>query len=141
MVMPIGRGENDTMFQAAPFDLHQFTEECTSSYGVPPRPHWITTYYGGHDIKSSLNRFGSNIIFSNGLRDPFSSGGVLQDLSKSVLAITTSNGSHCLDILPSQNTDPDWLIMQRKKEVHVIQRWIENYHKDISSRYQQLEQV
>ncbi|XP_075500205.1 uncharacterized protein LOC142538794 isoform X1 [Primulina tabacum] len=136
MVMPIGRGEKDTMFQAAPFDLHQFIKECTTYYGVPPRPHWITTYYGGHDIKLSLNRFGSNIIFSNGLRDPYSSAGVLQDLSESVLAITTSNGSHCLDIHPSANTDPDWLIMQRNIEVNVIQGWIQKYHKDISSRFE-----
>ncbi|CAI9104933.1 OLC1v1003725C2 [Oldenlandia corymbosa var. corymbosa] len=75
MVMPIGRGSNDTMFPAAPFILKDFMESCKSTYGVSPRPHWITTYYGGHDIKLILKRFGSNIIFSNGLRDPYSTGG------------------------------------------------------------------
>ncbi|KAG9456824.1 hypothetical protein H6P81_001332 [Aristolochia fimbriata] len=75
MVMPIGRGENDTMFQAMPFDLKNQTEYCQRVYGVTPRPHWITTEFGGHDIKTVLEKFASNIIFSNGLRDPYSVGG------------------------------------------------------------------
>lgn len=49
MVMPIGIGKDDnSMFQAAPFDINKFTEDCEKQYGVSPRPHWITTYYGGH---------------------------------------------------------------------------------------------
>ncbi|THG13840.1 hypothetical protein TEA_014318 [Camellia sinensis var. sinensis] len=75
--MPFGRGSNDTMFLAKPFNLSSFIEDCKSMYGVPPRPHWVTTYYGGHDINMVLKRFASNIIFSNGLRDPYSSGGAL----------------------------------------------------------------
>ncbi|MCD7472714.1 hypothetical protein HAX54_014043 [Datura stramonium] len=75
MVMPIGRGENDTMFFSSPFNLDEFMKDCKSYFGVSPRPHWITTYYGGHDIKLTLHKFASNIIFSNGLRDPYSSAG------------------------------------------------------------------
>ena len=122
MVIPIGRG-NDTMFEPDPFILSSYIEQCKSIYGVPPRPHWVTSYYGGHvriltylhklsisralvevlyytnillfamlfsqlilkqtflklygifqDIKLILHNFGSNIIFSNGLRDPYSAG-------------------------------------------------------------------
>ncbi|KAL0370136.1 UNVERIFIED_CONTAM: Lysosomal Pro-X carboxypeptidase [Sesamum angustifolium] len=131
IVMPIGRGENDTMFPAYPFDLHEFIKTCKDIYGIPPRPHWITTYYGGHDIKLVLSRFGSNIIFSNGLRDPYSSGGVLEDLSESIVAVTTPKGSHCLDILNSDKTDPDWLIMQRKKEIEIIEGWLTTYYADL----------
>lgn len=47
MVMPIGTG-NDTMFQPDPFNLKRYVEECKKQYGVSPRPHWVTTYYGGH---------------------------------------------------------------------------------------------
>ncbi|MFQ6631552.1 hypothetical protein Gotur_009182, partial [Gossypium turneri] len=73
MVIPIGI-ENGTMFQPDPFNLTSFIQECKTIFGVPPRPHWVTSYYGGHDIKLILQRFGSNIIFSNGLRDPYSGG-------------------------------------------------------------------
>ncbi|CAN1252765.1 Lysosomal Pro-X carboxypeptidase [Linum perenne] len=76
MVMPIGYGNLSTLFYSTDaFNLTEFTDTCISLYGVPPRPHWVTTYYGGHSIKRILKRFGSNIIFSNGLKDPYSSGG------------------------------------------------------------------
>ncbi|KAF8034747.1 hypothetical protein BT93_C0913 [Corymbia citriodora subsp. variegata] len=131
MVIPIGI-TNNSMFQSNPFILSRFLDECNSSYGVEPRPHWITTYYGGHDIELILRRFGSNIIFSNGLQDPWSSAGVLKNISDSVVAVYTKKGtSHCLDILTQNQTDPDWLIMQRKTEVEIIEWWISQYYYDL----------
>ncbi|KAF5931060.1 hypothetical protein HYC85_031933 [Camellia sinensis] len=121
------------MFFAWPFNLTSFTEDCISSFGVPPRPHWVTTYYGGHDIKAILQRFASNIIFSNGLRDPYSSAGVLQDISATVVAVYTVNRSHCLDILPTDQSDPQWLTDQRNTEVKIIQGWINQYYADLLS--------
>ncbi|XP_044483605.1 lysosomal Pro-X carboxypeptidase-like [Mangifera indica] len=131
IVMPIGHGHNDTMFPPAPFDLNTFTNNCQSLFGVQPKPHWVTTYYGGRDLKLILHRFASNIIFSNGLKDPYSSGGVLEDISESVVAVSTVNGSHCLDIQPARNTDPDWLVRQREDEVRIIKRWLANYYNDL----------
>ncbi|KAF3957968.1 hypothetical protein CMV_017069 [Castanea mollissima] len=130
MVIPIGRG-NDTMFEPDPFILSSYIEQCKSIYGVPPRPHWVTSYYGGHDIKLILQRFGSNIIFSNGLRDPYSTGGVLDNISDTIVAVSTVNGSHCLDILFAKESDPDWLVMQRKVEVRIIEQWITKYYADL----------
>lgn len=49
MVMPIGCGENETMFEALPFNLENYTKTCEGLFnGVTPRPHWITTEFGGH---------------------------------------------------------------------------------------------
>ncbi|KAH9704150.1 prolylcarboxypeptidase-like protein [Citrus sinensis] len=44
MVSPIGIGKNDIMFQADTFNLTEYMDSCNKSYGVVPRPHWITTY-------------------------------------------------------------------------------------------------
>ncbi|KAK4286391.1 hypothetical protein QN277_002952 [Acacia crassicarpa] len=133
MVFPIGCA-NDTMFEPNPFDLKSFVRNCKMTYGVAPRPHWVTTYYGGHDIKLVLQRFGSNIIFSNGLRDPYSSGGVLDNISDSIVAVSTVNGSHCLDILRAvPSDDPEWLVKQRKKEVEIIKGWISQYYADLDA--------
>ncbi|XP_040990966.1 lysosomal Pro-X carboxypeptidase-like [Juglans microcarpa x Juglans regia] len=137
MVIPIGITNINTMFQPRPFILSNFTEGCRSIYGLPPRPHWVTTYYGGHDIKVILQRFGSNIIFSNGLKDPYSSGGVLVNISNSIVAIHTVNGSHCLDMHPANQTDPEWLITQRKAEVNIIKGWITNYYFDLLTAFRQ----
>ncbi|GKV16612.1 hypothetical protein SLEP1_g27232 [Rubroshorea leprosula] len=129
MVMPF-EIRNDTMFPSKPFDLKRFEDGCMSTYGVRPRPHWVTSYYGGNDIKLVLRRFGSNIIFSNGLKDPFSSGGVLENLSESLLAVSTKNGFHCLDIIISSESDPKWLVEQRSMEVKIIKRWLAKYYRD-----------
>ncbi|PHU03769.1 hypothetical protein BC332_29020 [Capsicum chinense] len=131
MVTPIGRGENDTMFFSEPFNLDEFMKDCKKKYGVSPRPHWITTYYGGHDIKLILYKFASNIILSNGLRDPYGSGGILQDISHSLPAVYTRNGSHCLDILTAKPSDAEWLNMQRKTEVEIIEGWMTQYYVDL----------
>ncbi|KAL6342046.1 hypothetical protein AAG906_038292 [Vitis piasezkii] len=84
------------------------------------------------DIKLILYEFASNII-SNGLRDPYSSGGVLENISHTVLAIHTVNGSHCLDIPPAKSTDPEWLVMQRKTEIEIIENWIAKYCADLDA--------
>ncbi|PPD75859.1 hypothetical protein GOBAR_DD27221 [Gossypium barbadense] len=130
MVIPIGIG-NGTMFQPAPFNLTSFIQHCKTIFGVLPRPHWVTSYYGGHDIKLILQRFGSNIIFSNGLRDPYSGGGVLENISESILAVKTVNGSHCLDIHAQTASDPEWLVKQRQTEVKIIRGWIAQYYADL----------
>ncbi|CAL5426422.1 unnamed protein product [Camellia sinensis] len=85
------------------------------------------------DIKAILQRFASNIIFSNGLRDPYSCAGVLQDISETDVAVYTVNGSHCLDILPTDQSDPQWLTDQRNTEVKIIQGWINQYYADLLS--------
>ncbi|KAI9402051.1 hypothetical protein POPTR_001G213200v4 [Populus trichocarpa] len=131
MAIPIGVG-NNSMFPPDPFDLKDYIEHCKSLYGVTTRPHWVTTYYGGHSIKLILQRFASNIIFSNGLRDPYSSGGVLENISDTVVAVKTVNGSHCLDILFAEENDPEWLVTQRKIEIKIIKEWINKYYADLT---------
>ncbi|KAJ9178018.1 hypothetical protein P3X46_009938 [Hevea brasiliensis] len=130
IVIRIGH-DRDSMFPAAPFNLDSYIKDCKSLFGVLPQPEWVTTYYGGHDLKLILRRFASNIIFSNGLRDPYSSGGVLENISDSIVAISTTNGSHCLDLHQEKPSDPRWLVMQRKTEVEIIQGWISKYHDDL----------
>ncbi|WCJ41670.1 Serine carboxypeptidase S28 family protein [Euphorbia peplus] len=131
MVGPIERA-NDTMFPPSPLDLNGFLQECKDYYGISARLHWVPTYYGGHDIKLILQDFGSNIIFSNGLRDPYSRSGILESISDTIIAVSTTNGSHCLDIQKANaTTDPDWLVTQRKTEINIIDEWINKYYNDL----------
>ncbi|KAL3718004.1 hypothetical protein ACJRO7_003183 [Eucalyptus globulus] len=122
---------NNTMFQPAPSGLDKFVTRCKRDFSIAPRQHWVSTYYGGQDIKLVLHRFASNIIFSNGLQDPFSYGGILKSISNSVVAVYTAKGSHCLDIMPATKKDPKWLVKQRKTEVEIIRKWIATYHADL----------
>ncbi|KAB1227359.1 Lysosomal Pro-X carboxypeptidase [Morella rubra] len=77
-----------------------------------------TDGWGWQDIKLIPHRFGSNIIFSNGLKDPWSSGGELGNISHSIVAVSTVNGSNYLDMhLANKSEDPEWLVMQQQVEV------------------------
>ncbi|GLJ47013.1 hypothetical protein SUGI_0992590 [Cryptomeria japonica] len=127
MVLPFSDPPGMTMFPPSSFDIKSYSRECYLKYGVLPRQHWATIEFGGHDIKRVLKDFGSNIIFSNGLRDPWSSGGVLANISESIVAITTEEGTHCQDIVLSTGDDPAWLKEQKQKEIMIVQKWINDY--------------
>ncbi|XP_052288760.1 uncharacterized protein LOC102615435 [Citrus sinensis] len=132
MVVPMGKDKN-SMYQPEPWNLTKYIKNCKEQYGVSPRPSWVLTYYGGHDIKLILRRSTSNIIFSNGMRDPFSRGGVLENISDSIIALSTKYGSHCLDLDGAKKSDPDWLVQQRKTEVKIMQGWITQYYDDFKA--------
>ncbi|WCJ32072.1 Lysosomal Pro-X carboxypeptidase [Euphorbia peplus] len=99
---------------------------CWKDFGVLPRPKWITTQFGGHDIKTVLEIFGSNIIFSNGLLDPYSGGSVL--ISETVVAVLTEEGAHHIELRAATPEDPDWLVKQRLTESELIKGWISDYN-------------
>ncbi|XP_062229412.1 uncharacterized protein LOC133927121 [Phragmites australis] len=131
MIMPMSIS-NESMFPPYTFSYDDKSEDCFVSWGVRPRPHWITTEYGGYKIDKVLKRFGSNIIFSNGMRDPWSLGGVLKNISSSIVALVTEKGAHHLDLRYATKDDPDWVIEQRRQEVEIIQGWIDQYHQDMA---------
>ncbi|KAJ1260125.1 hypothetical protein BS78_10G208100 [Paspalum vaginatum] len=131
MIMPMTIS-NESMFPPSTFSYDERSDECFQSWGVRPRPHWITTEYGGYKIDKVLKRFGSNIIFSNGMRDPWSRGGVLKNISSSIIALVTEKGAHHLDLRSAAKGDPDWVLEQRRQEVEIIQGWIDQYHQDLA---------
>nr|AIA26578.1 serine protease [Cicer arietinum] len=128
MVMPMSSSQESSMFPPYEFNYLSFEEECFKNFGVKPRPKWITTEFGGHNIHAALKKFGSNIIFSNGLLDPWSGGSVLQNISESIVSLVTQEGAHHLDLRASTENDPDWLIEQRATEIKLIEGWINEYY-------------
>lgn len=85
----------------------------------------------GQGIERVLKRFGSNIIFFNGLRDPWSGGGVLKNISRSVVAIVAKEGAHHVDLRFSTKEDPEWLKEVRIQEVNIIAGWISQHYHDL----------
>ncbi|KAA8522894.1 hypothetical protein F0562_009317 [Nyssa sinensis] len=131
MVMPM-TCSSESMFPPSSFSYQEFADNCMKNYGVAPRPHWITTEFGGSRIEQVLKKSGSNIIFSNGMQDPWSRGSVLKNISASIVALVTEKGAHHVDFRSATKEDPDWLINQRRQEVEIIQKWIDEYYKDIN---------
>uniref|UniRef100_A0A673WEA9 Lysosomal Pro-X carboxypeptidase n=1 Tax=Salmo trutta TaxID=8032 RepID=A0A673WEA9_SALTR len=112
MVMPLCTDGIQDMFEPQDWNFQAFSDECHSLFGVRPRADWADTVYGGLDIASH-----SNIIFSNGGLDPWSSGGVTRNISDSVVAIVIPDGAHHLDLRYNNEYDPHTVLSARVLEV------------------------
>uniref|UniRef100_A0A6N2M2P0 Serine carboxypeptidase S28 family protein n=1 Tax=Salix viminalis TaxID=40686 RepID=A0A6N2M2P0_SALVM len=130
MVMPMSCSQ-ESMFPPSGFSYKEFAEDCMKTFGAKPRPHWITTEFGGKRIDRALKRSGGNIIFSNGMQDPWSRGGVLKNISSTIIALVTEKGAHHVDFRFATKDDPEWLKELRRKEVEIIQGWIDQYYADL----------
>ena len=76
------------MFWNAPFNETAELAACMSQWGVSPRVHWANTEWGGKRLTGL-----SNVVFSNGLLDPWHGGGVLESYSDSVQVRAVIHGS------------------------------------------------
>ncbi|KAF3668304.1 Alpha/beta-Hydrolases superfamily protein isoform 2 [Capsicum annuum] len=131
MVMPTDGNNNESIFPVSEWDYNERARFCQSNFGIKPRPDWVTTEFGGNNIERVLKKFGSNIIFFNGLKDPWSGGGVLKDISKSIVAIIAKEGAHHVDLRWSSKEDPEWLRQVRGREVNIISNWLSQYYQSL----------
>ncbi|KAB7502298.1 Lysosomal Pro-X carboxypeptidase [Armadillidium nasatum] len=82
MVMPFCYDGKSDFFEPTPWNFTEYSEMCYSKWKVMPRPLMPEIQYGGSKIRAA-----SNIVFSNGLLDPWSTGGVLKNLTDSLIAV------------------------------------------------------
>lgn len=123
MVMPMCTNGSG-MFYNMDWDFNSYAQQCKQKWGVTPRENWISLNYWGKDLKAA-----SNIIFSNGLLDPWSSGGVLQSISPSLIAIQIPTGAHHLDLRAANPGDTADVKAARMQEKNIIQNWLYDLHK------------
>jgi lysosomal Pro-X carboxypeptidase len=72
-----------------------------------------------------LHRATSNIVFSNGLLDPWSVFGVTEDVSDSVVAVIVPDGAHHLDLMYSRPDDSQELTAARQTIMQHVARWVQ----------------
>jgi lysosomal Pro-X carboxypeptidase len=123
--MTVAYGTNGVtdMFPPNPFSVEALTAKCQKLYGVTPRVNWIPLWAGGWNITAS-----SNIIFSNGRLDPWCNGGILHDLSDSLIAIVIDKAAHHLDLRFSEPEDPVEVTAARVQEGTIVQSWLNKYY-------------
>ncbi|XP_013097399.2 lysosomal Pro-X carboxypeptidase [Stomoxys calcitrans] len=121
MVMPMC-STPETMFRVKEWNFKEYTENCMKKFHVKPKLNDITLRYGGKNVRDI-----SNIIFSNGLLDPWSGGGVLQTDNEAIHIIIIPEGAHHLDLRASNPNDPRSVIQARQREKNIIGKWIEEY--------------
>ena len=110
------------MFWSRPSNESAVAKHCAAKYGVGERSSWVasSSSFGG----SVEGGGASNIIFSNGEYDPWRSGGVLTNLSDTLVAIEVAQGAHHLDLFFSEPEDPPSLSAVRDAEVAIIKGWL-----------------
>lgn len=113
-------------------------------YGFSKEPYdlwstWLEAYFG-----AGLNMDGhSNIVFSNGLLDPWSAGGVyaehpwekppyngpmVQHITETdVIALIIENGGHHTDLMYSSKSDPEDITKARQIQRDYLEKWISNF--------------
>jgi len=121
MVMPFCYDGTNDMFEAQAWDMDQYTKDCQETWGVTPRPALANTLYGGRSLEAA-----SNIVFTNGLLDPWSSGGVLKPVGGTA-ALIIPEGAHHLDLRAANPKDPVSVVDARKKERQFIEKWIKQW--------------
>ena len=73
------------------------------------------------------------MFLSNGLLDPWSSGGVLKNISKTVRAVIIPEGAHHLDLRFSNPADPVSIRIARSYYKVQIKKWIKQFHVERSN--------
>eukprot|EP00884_Botryococcus_braunii_P021012 jgi/Botrbrau1/7595/Bobra.0159s0044.1 len=119
MVQPGWRDGVNDMFWKQPFDLKEVIRGCEKDWNVRPRPLWANVNWGGKRIDAA-----SNIVFTNGVLDPWSGGGVLHNVSETVVAIVIPEGAHHLDLMFAHPLDPASVIEARRSQKAHMRRWI-----------------
>ncbi|XP_016994255.2 lysosomal Pro-X carboxypeptidase [Drosophila takahashii] len=122
MVMPFCSNGTETMFRTSTWNFKEVAEKCQKNYRLSPKPFDIILRYGGRNLEAA-----TNIIFSNGLLDPWSGGGVLQSPNDKIFVIILPEGAHHLDLRHSDPADPPSVRDARNKEAAIIERWIQDF--------------
>lgn len=139
MTQPFTQGTDDDLFYCPNGTFHRAencsawsvgSEGCEMEWGVSPRPEWARVALGGKRIEDA-----SNIVFSNGLQDPWHGGGVLHNLSDTVLAVVLPNGAHHIDLMFSDPVDADYpdIGWARGFERAQIKKWVAEHQRKLSA--------
>ncbi|XP_039758286.1 putative serine protease K12H4.7 [Pararge aegeria] len=77
-----------------------------------------------NDLYGALKPNVTNVVFTNGDLDPWSTLGILEDLSYSAPAVVIPRSSHCRDLFSNRKGDIEELKEARKHVKYLIKKWI-----------------
>jgi pimeloyl-ACP methyl ester carboxylesterase len=125
MIEQIGTNGKTDMFPARPWTLAWLAKHCASRFdGLVPQPRALVELWGFDDFAKAG---ATHIIFTNGLQDGWSVGGVQHNLSNTLLAFNMPNGAHHSDLshdpVPNPYDTPD-VVQVREDTVKVIEMWL-----------------
>lgn len=129
IVHPISANNVTDMFPPLRWDLKGLEALCIREFGVRPRPRWVPESFGFGGGAADLGQVTSQIIFSNGLLDPWSAQSVTVNVSDTIVAINIADGAHHSDLGSSLNPAPSpgdsaALLAAREQIAQLLERWL-----------------
>lgn len=126
LVEAIGANNITDMFLPREWSLDWLTQHCMSRFGVKPAPRTLPDLWGFDPNR--LPHVTSRIIFTNGLNDGWSAGGIQNNLSDTLLAFNAPNGAHHSDLTHNWPSDADThdVTAMRESVFTVLQGWLQN---------------
>ena len=88
LVEAIGTNNVTDMFPPRAWTPGWLADHCQARFGVTPRPTELVDAWGWRDV--DLPRTASRIVFTNGLNDGWSAGGVTVNLTSTLLAFNSA---------------------------------------------------
>ncbi|KAJ8976980.1 hypothetical protein NQ317_006172 [Molorchus minor] len=123
MIMPMCSKDTD-MFENTEWEFDVYSDFCYKTFGVRPWNEDVPILlYGDKDLSSA-----HNIIFTNGLLDPWSGYGVLTNYSSDVIALIIEEGAHHSELRAAHENDPMSVIGTRAIIKDRIYNWINEYN-------------
>ncbi|CAH1103748.1 unnamed protein product [Psylliodes chrysocephalus] len=108
------------MFITKPWDFEKYAMDCYKKFGVRTLPpDWGRIAYGGKNL-----RYYSNMVFSNGIMDPYSCGGVTGNMSATVWAFNISDAPQHIDLRNSDVIDNNYVLGARSFHINAIKQWL-----------------
>eukprot|EP01090_Pellita_catalonica_P017487 TRINITY_DN528_c0_g1_i2.p1 TRINITY_DN528_c0_g1~~TRINITY_DN528_c0_g1_i2.p1 ORF type:complete len:214 (+),score=22.36 TRINITY_DN528_c0_g1_i2:44-685(+) len=107
------------VFGKTTYNLTADALACKEEFGINLRPNWPKTHWGGYNLTAA-----SNIIFSNGMLDPWHTSGVQHNMSDSLIAIMIPEAAHHLDLRQPNPADPIYVREARIEEEELIFKWL-----------------
>lgn len=109
------------MFLKYDWNFQEFTESCQKKYHINPQERILIDTYG------SSFEYGSNIIFSNGMLDPWSGYGILSLFNKKHEIVIIPDAAHQLDLRADHLADPQSVRNARNLYISKFKEWIEEF--------------
>jgi len=132
LVEQIGTNGETDMFHPRNWTWSWLNNHCAARFDVRPQPRALADLWG-FDTANLVTRTGATrIIFTNGLNDGWSVGGIQEDLSDTVVAINIPNGAHHSDLAhdPPNSDDTDDVTAARAKALNLMKKWLSEIYQD-----------
>jgi len=101
---------------------------CSSRFGVIPKPlELVNRWKFDNLVENNVTR----ILFTNGLKDGWSVGGVQTNLSESLVALNFPNGAHHSDLSGKGPSDEDSDDIKQgfRSVIEIVGEWLEDIRK------------